>query len=192
MKTSEMAKVLTHTLFDSCCKAFIKEPKKTLKRRKQWLPARVVREIQTRRNNARFMRTLQNEQNRGAPNAAIIKHVKYQMKQSRDKIRSLLIDSKLKRISRVRNPILNKGKKLENFWRFMRQHTKASQSITASYDKDGGVVFDQDQVAEEVVSKWSEVFKGQRDPVFKEAMTPPLPKLEPLNPIFKNLPKSRS
>ena len=72
----------------------------------------------------------------------------------------------------------------------MRQHHRATQSITASYDETGTVVFDHKEVSEQVVSKWSTVFKGQKEPVFSHSKTPYPPDIPDDSPILNHLPKS--
>ena len=85
---------------------------------------------------------------------------------------------------------MSKTQRLDSFWKFMRQHSKSTHSITASYGSEGEVVFDQEKVAGQVVSKWSQVFKGQTEPVFHNSKAPYPDEIDPSDPVLKNLPKS--
>ena len=77
---------------------------------------------------------------------------------------------------------------LNNFWKFVRQHNRAVQNISAAYNDEGNVVFDRNDVSSQVIKTWSKVFSGQTSPVFKDKDLAPLPKMKLDHPLLEGLP----
>ena len=51
-------------------------------------------------------------------------------------------------------------------------------------------MFDPNKVTEQVLHRWSGVFRGQLEPVFQNMKLDPLPDLEENDPLLEDLPKS--
>ena len=108
----------------------------------------------------------------------------------RERVKTLLHEHKNKQTYRVRSRLQRNNMRLNNFYKFLRQHCRATKNITAAYNESGQVVFNQPDVAKEVVSKWSTVFCGQQEKVFNEKALPELPSLDSSDPLLRGLPHS--
>ena len=123
--------------------------------------------------------------------APLITKLQKLVKLKRERVKTLLQNHKNKQTYRVRSRLQRNNMRLNNFYKFLRQHCKATKSISAAYNEDGRVVFDQPDVAKEVLRKWSTVFSGQEDPVYDGHVMPDLPPLDPSHPLLRGLPHSQ-
>ena len=136
------------------------------------------------------LRRLQNQYWNDPGSSQLLLQLERLLKTQQAHVRKLLSEYKHEKAGRLRNRLMLNDSRLNNFWKFVRQHCKSTQHITASYDESGNVVFDPDQVSKEVLRQWSGVFSGQETPVFTDDKLPPLPQLHPNHPILRDLPKS--
>ena len=184
-----MARILTHALFDACCHTFLEDKKiKHKKRRKYWLPPNLVKHIKVRRLLQNRLFKLRSEETTDSSQEVLIDKVETLLRLQRFRVRQMLGNLKHARAGQICNRILMNGATVNNFWKFVKQHCKAMQTIGASYNDAGDVVFGHDNVAPEVVSKWSNVFSGQTEPVFPDSSQPPLPDLDSSHPLLQGLP----
>ena len=190
LNVDEMANVLTSTLFSACCKSLLSNYKSKSFKRRHWLPQNIVKHIKIRRlfqsRLVKEQRMHGNDSNYDEYIAKIQKLLKIQ----RNRVRTMLSEFRSKQTNRVRNRLQRENMTTEGFWKFLRQHSKATSNITASYTEEGSVVFDHKNVSGEVVKKWSSVFSGQTEPAFNDANLPELPVLDPSSPILKGLPQN--
>ena len=105
-------------------------------------------------------------------------------------VRVFLAENKHFHAGRVRNRLLRNNCRLNNFRKFVKQHCRATQQITAAYDEKGEVVFDPEQVTSQVLGKWAGIFSGQFKPVFPDSNLGPLPPLPPDDPLLEGLPSN--
>ena len=189
LTTSEMAKTLTKTIFDSCCQAYLPSPAKRRKR-KRWMPSKIVKHMKLRKFLKDKYVSLRSFEGTDSYQPELVSQIEQMLKKQQARVKLLLVEHQQARSCRKRRRLLMNDTKLNNFWKFVQQHCRATHRITASYNDSGDVVFTQPEVANEVVKKWSTVFSGQTQPVFSTDQLPPLPDLDPLHPLLKDLPHS--
>ena len=87
-------------------------------------------------------------------------------------IKDKITKMKLQRRSRLRSRLLLADPTRKRFWRFVRGQIKAAGSITALTDRNGAMVFEQEEVEEVVLQHFSTIFDGQRVPVYAPEASP--------------------
>ena len=150
LSTDEMASVLTSTLFDSCYKTFL-PPKKKKPKRKRWLPPHIIKHIKLRRFLLRRYRIEYKKNCQDPTSQNFLSHLYSLVKKQRMRVKTLLGEFNLLNARRVRNRMLKNDTKLNNFWKFVRQHNRAVQNISAAYNDEGNVVFDRNDVSSQVI-----------------------------------------
>ena len=190
LSVEEMASILTTVLFDACHKSFHMPEKNKRPKRRHWLPPDIVKQIKIRRIFQTKLCRLQTEKRGDKLFSPVLSKLEALLYIQRSKVRVLLSEFKQRRAARVRNRLLKNETKLGNFWKFLRHHCRSTQQLSASYDEDGKVVFDQEEISKQVHRQWSDVFSGQSEPVFNSDTLPPLPSLPDDHPLLDFLPKS--
>ena len=84
----------------------------------------------------------------------------------RAEIKDDLAGIKLQRRQRIRCRVLREDPCRKKFWRFLKSQIKTAGNITAVYDKAGNMVFEQSEIEEAVLSHFTDIFKGQRIPIY--------------------------
>ena len=190
MNAVQMTECLTRIIFDSCCSNFLAKNKPRPKRRKHWLPKNIVQHIEVRRKFQQELKDTQHKFQDQTARKLFTTKLQGLIKKQKKRIKVLLSNHRSVQKSRIENHKMRKDLNLNNFWNFVRQHCRAMHSITAAYDDDGNVIFEQEKVANQVIHKWSSVFHGQATPVFPDSHLPDLPELDPNDPILLNVPSS--
>ena len=183
-----MTVLLTHVVIDSCCKAFLPDCPTRQPKRCHWLPPRIVKHIKVRRLLQSKLHQLRIAPPMTHNDHTLITHVEGLLRLQQARVKHLLAEHKHARAGRIRQRLLQNDTRINNFWKFVKQHCKATQKLTASYNETGDVVFSQKEISDEVVRKWTQVFSGQLDPVFPDSQQPPLPNLDPSHPLLADLP----
>ena len=105
-------------------------------------------------------------------------------------IKDTFVSMKLSKRFKLRSKLLTADPSRKLFWRFVKNQMKTAGSITGAYNKDGQMVFQQEEIEEAVLDHFTKVFIGQRIPVYTDvhhgnmiAMT-----LTDINNILKGLP----
>ena len=73
---------------------------------------------------------------------------------------------KLKRKHSIRSKLLRADPTRKKFWRFIKSQIKSAGCITAAYNSSGKMVFDQSEIEDAVLEHFTNIFKGQKSPVF--------------------------
>ena len=89
-----------------------------------------------------------------------------QFHQLRAEIKDDLVGIRLQRRQRIRCRVLRDDPCRKKFWRFLKSQIKSAGNITAVYDKAGNMVFEQSEIEEAVLSHFTDIFKGQRVPIY--------------------------
>ena len=92
------------------------------------------------------------------------------LQQQLDTLKSLIKDTiceyQLKHRYRVRSKLLLADPSRKKFWRFLKSQIKTAGNISAMYDPEGKMVFEQAEIENAVLHHFSKIFKGQTHPVF--------------------------
>ena len=73
---------------------------------------------------------------------------------------------RLRKRHKIRSRMLKNDPSRKKFWSFIKNQMKIAGQLTACYDKERKVVFEQGQIEEAVLGHFQERFKGQRTPVY--------------------------
>ena len=76
------------------------------------------------------------------------------------------------RRNHLRSKTLKADPSRKRFWRFLKSQIKSAGSISAIYDKEGQMVFDQTEIEEAILHHFSNVFQGKRHPCPEAVHTP--------------------
>ena len=87
-------------------------------------------------------------------------------------IKDILISMKLTKRFKLRSKLLLADPSRRLFWRFLKNQMKSAGSITGAYTKSGNMVFQQDEIEDAILDHFTEIFIGQRIPVFPTADHP--------------------
>ena len=85
----------------------------------------------------------------------------------KQEISNSLAKIRLTKRQKLRSKLLKADPNRKKFWRFLKSQVKCAGSITAAYDGEGKMVFSQDEIEEQVMLHFSNIFSGQRIPVFE-------------------------
>ena len=88
------------------------------------------------------------------------------LEQLKAEIKDDLASLKLQRRQHLRCRLLHADPCRKKFWRFLKSQIKSAGSITAAYNADGKMVFEQSEIEEVVLSHFATIFRGQRVPVY--------------------------
>ena len=89
-----------------------------------------------------------------------------QINDLRMSVRDRVSDFKLQKRNRLRSRLLRSDPTRKRFWRFLKSQTKSAGSITALKNRNDLMVFEQHQIEDAVLDHFSDIFKGQRVPVY--------------------------
>ena len=142
------------------------------KEQKKKKPVRLRKEIldEIGKRNALY-RELREETNKETPLEQKVVTLEKELDDQKEKVKLLLIDNKLERIGRIRSTLITNDPTKKKFWRFVKNKLVSSGNITAVYDKNGKPVYEQEEIEEAVLWKFTQIFKGQRTVVFKPGET---------------------
>ena len=81
-------------------------------------------------------------------------------------IRDRVSDFKLQKRNRLRSKLLKSDPTRRRFWRFLKSQIKSAGNITALKNSNDLMVFEPHQIEEAVLDHFSDIFQGQRVPVY--------------------------
>ena len=73
-------------------------------------------------------------------------------------IKDAIVKFKLRKRANIRSRLLLKDPTRKKFWRFLKSQIKVAGRITAAYNADGQMVFEQHEIEESVPSHFSKIF----------------------------------
>ena len=160
LSTDQMLPHLTESLNSSAIKSFGLKVRKR-KRHGRKLPKHLISIIESKN---RLVKLLANPPDTTTPNELL------KLQGDLEKLRSEIHDNKaeflLQRRYRLRSKLLLADPTRKKFWRFLKSQIKAAGNISALKNKEGAMVFDQEDVEEAVLEHFSAIFEGKRHPVF--------------------------
>ena len=135
-----------------------------IKKKPPKLNANILAEIAARNNLEKELRVMENSEDHDE-NLLALKREELKLKRSSVKI--LLKENKLRKLGKIRSSLLKNDPTKKKFWKFVKTKMFAEANISAVYDSKGNPVYEQDQIEEAVLSKFTEIFQGTRTVVFK-------------------------
>ena len=161
---------IRETLNQSGKKSFGIKVKKHIKGRK--LPKNIIEVIKTKNSLATELSTLKSVSKELPSSQLRAASLSEELTKIKIKLKDLLCDHHLQRISRRRSKLIKGDPTRKRFWRFLKNQIKAAGSISGAYDASGAMVFEQHQIESAIVQHFSKVFVGQLSPVFDSPDTP--------------------
>ena len=130
------------------------------KRRGRRLPASLLVDIRSKNSLVRRLHAtpIESEEER----AELMK----QIDDLRMSIRDRVSDFKLQKRNRLRSKLLKSDPTRKRFWRFLKSQIKSAGSITALKNSNDLMVFEPHQIEDAVLDHFTDIFKGQRVPVY--------------------------
>ena len=159
LPTEEMLPHIVKSINQSAMKTFGLKIRK--KKRGQKLPASVIKLIKTRNETSKLLQQAFRDSDQPEIDS-LSNHVQV----LKTKIKTKICELKLNRRHRLRSKILRADPSRKKFWSFLRNQMKAAGAITGCYDKTGKIVFNQDEIEDAVLDNFTDVFTGQRVPVY--------------------------
>ena len=171
--------------------SIIESGKKTIglkvkkKRQGRRIPRNIIAKIKEKNKLARQVQQACTE---GQPDAQAMRDRLDTMKLG---IKDDLVSLKLEKRHRLRSKLLLGDPSRKKFWRFLKNQIKSAGNITASYDIDGKMVFQQEEIEDAVISHFSSIFDAQRSPVFSSPDCPDMVALsiQEIDNILANMPQ---
>ena len=131
------------------------------KRSGRKLPMKIIKMIRTKNQ---FARDLAAKRFESSPD--VIEGMEKHLDHLKFCIKDEISGVRLQRRHHIRSKVLKADPSRKRFWRFLKSQIKAAGKITAAYDKNGSMVFEQPAIEEAILDYFEDVFKGQRVPVF--------------------------
>ena len=161
-----------------CIHAAAKESigfKKHKKKRGRKLPVKIVSMITAKNGLLSALRTC-------APQSILEqRNLKLKLNKIKEELGNELLAHKIRKRSALRSKLMLKDPNRKKFWRFVRGQMTAASNITALRNKEGEIVFDQHEIKDVVMDHFSDIFCGQKIPVYErdgELATEDLPEGE--------------
>ena len=159
MTSDQMLPHITSSINKSGKESFGLKVKKKNKKGKT-LPKSIVDMIQTKiKISKELEKALSNDDDE-------VHDLSTQLQDIKIDIKSKICDLKTTRRHRLRSKLLKADPSRKKFWSFLKTQMKSAGRITGCYDKSGNIVFSQDEIEEAVLDHFSNVFQGQRQPVY--------------------------
>ena len=165
LSAEEMLPHVSETLNQSAMKSFGLKFKK--RKRGNKLPRSVIALIRTKNAVSREYRVSLIS---GSSSSA--EHLLQKLNEMKNLVKDSLVDVKLGRRNNLRAKLLRADPTRRKFWRFIRNQMSSAGNISAIYDKDGQMVFDQTEIEEAVLHHFGIAFQGKRYPILTPE-TPP-------------------
>jgi hypothetical protein len=165
LSTEEMLPHVSETLNQSAVKSF--GLKMSNRKRGNKLPRSAIALIRTKNAVAREYRASLIS---GSPSST--EHLLKTLNEMKALVKDSLINLKLSRRNRLRSKLLHADPTRRRFWRFLRNQMSSAGSISAIYDKDGKMVFDQHETEEAILHHFGKSFQGKRHPVHTPTTSP--------------------
>ena len=156
---------VTNSILESGKKSIGLKTKKKKKPRR--LPRTLIDKIKAKNNVAR---QIQNNDALDEPDNLAALQAKLHLLKT--EIRDSFVSMKLARRFKLRSKLLSADPCRKKFWRFLKNQMKSAGSLTGAYNRDGQMVFQQDEIEDAVLEHFSTTFKGQRWPVFVDDKQP--------------------
>ena len=160
LSSDQMLPHITESINSSAIKSFglkVKKKKKPGRR----LPRHLIDTIEAKN---RLVKHLANSSDTIEPNELL--KLRADLEKLKSEIRDHKADFLLQRRYRLRSKLLLADPTRKKFWRFLRSQIKAAGNISALRNKDGAMVFEQDDIEEAVLDHFAAIFEGKRHPVF--------------------------
>ena len=162
LPTSEMLPHLTSALTESGRQSFGVRVRKVKRGRK--LPRPIIMAIKAKNRLATELSDAIVANPPHSPDD--IAKLKQQLYSSKQDIKDMILDLRLKRVHHIRSKILRHDPTRRKFWRFLSSQIKAAGTISALYDSSGSMVFEREQIEAVVMEHFGKMFVGSEDPVF--------------------------
>ena len=165
LSAEQMLPHISETLNHSAMKSFGLKVKK--KNRTRRLPKDVIELIKTKNSfYKRYRNALMNSSSEVAETAL------KELKEMKVLVKEKISEVNIKRRNHLRSKTLKADPSRKRFWRFLKSQIKSAGSISAIYDKEGQMVFDQTEIEEAILHHFSNVFQGKRHPCPEAVHTP--------------------
>ena len=103
---------------------------------------------------------------------------------------NMFADIRLRKRTKLRSRLLKEDKSRKKFWRFVKSQAQISGKITGLNNRDGQMVFKQEELENAIIDHFSTIFNGQRIPIFANNEKADMTEigLQDIENILRNIP----
>ena len=101
---------------------------------------------------------------RSHPHTHDLPAIELELASLKSEIKDRISKHRMKRRHHLRTRVLAADPTRRRFWRFLKSQIKTAGAISAVYNKDGDMVFEQEEIEESVLHHFGNVFSGQTTP----------------------------